>query len=86
MACGYSQIAGADYTVNYATVINDVTCRVLLIIMLLKNCDGKIIDIEVAFLHGNLEEEIYMDFTQGQEDAKEDKCVKLLHKIYGIVQ
>ena len=36
VACGYSQISGVDNTANYAQVINDVTCRVLLIVMLLK--------------------------------------------------
>ena len=44
---GYSQIAGVDYMSNYAPVINDVTWRVLLIVVLLKKYDGKIIDIEV---------------------------------------
>ena len=65
VACGYIQISGVDYTANYAPVINDVTWRVILIVMLLKKYDGKVIDIEVAFLHGNLEEEIYMDCPQG---------------------
>ena len=36
VAFGYSQIIGVDYTENYAQVINDVTCRVLLIVILLK--------------------------------------------------
>ena len=70
VACGYSQISGVDYTESYAPVINDVTWRVLLIVMLLKNYDGKFLDIEVAFLHGDLKEEIYMDCPQGLEDAK----------------
>ena len=86
MACGYSHISGVDCTSKYAPVINDVTWCVLVIVMLLNNYDGKIIDTEVAFLHGDLEEEIYMDCPQGLEDAKEDECVKLLHTIYGLVQ
>ena len=52
---GYSQIAGVYYTDNYAQVINYFTWRVILILMLLNNYDGKLIDIEVAFLHGDLE-------------------------------
>ena len=84
--CGYNQISGVDYTANYAPVINDVTWRVLLIVMLLKKYDVKLIDIKVAFLHGDLEEEIYMDCPQGLEDAEEDECVKLLHTIYDLVQ
>ena len=84
--CGYSQIAGVYYTAKYAPVINDVTWHVLLIVMLLKKYDGNILDIEVAFLHGDLGEENYMDCLQVLEYAKEDKCVKLLQKIYDIVQ
>ena len=86
VACGYSKTAGVDYMANYAPVINDITWRLLLIVMLLKKYDGRIIDIEVEFLHGDLEEEIYMDCPQGPEDAKEDECVKLLHTIYGLFQ
>ena len=86
MACGYSQIAGVDYTEKYASVINDVTWRVLLILMLLNKYDGKLLEIEIEILHGELEEEIYMDCPQGLEDEKEDECVKLLHAIYGLLK
>ena len=86
MDCGYSQIASVDYTAKYAPVINDVTWRVLLIVMLLKKYDGKLLDIEVPFLYGDLEEEIHIDCPQGLEDAKKEECVKLLHTIYGLVQ
>ena len=58
VACGYIKIDGVDYTANHAIVINDATWRILLIVMLLKKYDRKIIDIEVAFIHGDLEEEI----------------------------
>ena len=86
MAFGYIQIAGVDYTPNYAPVINDVISCVLLIVMLLKNYDGKLLDIGVVFLHGILEEENYTDCLQGLKYTKEEKCVKLLHKTYGLVQ
>ena len=86
VACGYSQIAGVDYRGNYAPVINYVTWRVLLIVMLLNKYNGKLLDIEVAVLHGNVEKEMYMECPQGLEDANEDECVKLLHTIYGLVQ
>ena len=65
VACGYSQIDGVHYTENYVPVINDVTWPVLLIVILLKKYDGKLIGIKVEFLNGDLEEEIYMDYTQG---------------------
>ena len=36
VARGYIQISGVNYTTNYAPVINDVTWRVILIVMLFK--------------------------------------------------
>ena len=66
--CGCSQIYGVDYTTKYAPGINDVTRCVLFVVMLPKKYDLKLLDIEVAFLHGNLEEEIYMGCPQRPED------------------
>ena len=86
VACGYSQIAGVDYQENFAPVITDITWRTLLVLMLTFGYDGKLIDIEVAFLHGDLEEDIYMDCPEGMESAKEDECLQLQHTIYGLVQ
>ena len=57
-----------------------------MIVILLNNYNGKLIKIDVPFLRGDLEEEINMDCPQGLKDAKEDKYVKLIHTIYGIVQ
>ena len=86
VACGYSQVAGVDFSENFAPVIIDVTWRILLIVMLTLGLEGKLIDIEVAFLHGDLEEDIYMDCPEGMEDAQPDECLKLEHTIYGLVQ
>jgi hypothetical protein len=53
VACGYSQVPGVDFQENCAPMINDVTFRILLIMMLNWNSEGKIVDIETAFLHGS---------------------------------
>lgn len=65
VACGYSQIPGVDFTDSYAPVINDVTWRILIIAKLVWNLSAKIIDVETAFLHGDLDEEIYMESPEG---------------------
>jgi hypothetical protein len=46
---------------------------------------GKIVDIETAFLHGNLKETIYMEILKGME-ANENECLILKKTIYGLVQ
>jgi len=85
VACGYSQVPGVDYTENYAPVINDVAWRILLITMLVWNLDAIIIDVESAFLYGDLDEEIYMDLPD-RMTGFEDECLLLLKAIYGLVQ
>jgi hypothetical protein len=46
---------------------------------------SKIIDVETAFLHGDLDEEIFMDCPQGFEH-KETDCLLLKKSLYGLVQ
>jgi len=85
VACGYSQIAGVDYSENYAPVLHDVMYRILLITLFVWNLQTKIIDVETAFLYGNLEEEIYMECPDGM-NGNDDECLLLLQSIYALVQ
>ena len=86
VACGYSQVPGVDFTESYAPVINDVTWRILIVTKLLWKLSAKIVDVETAFLHGDLEEEIYMECPEGMGLNKEEDCVILDKSIYGLVQ
>ena len=85
VACGYSQIPGVDFQEHFAPVVNDTSYRIMIATMMLMGLKAKIVDIETAFLHGNLEEEIYMDAPEGI-GATEDEVVKLEQTIYGLVQ
>jgi hypothetical protein len=85
VACSYSQIAGVDFTENYAPVINDITWRILIAAMIVWKLDAKIVDVETAFLHGDLEEDIYMDCPPGMKNEP-DKCLQLGKTVYGLVQ
>ena len=46
----------------------------------------KIVDVETAFLHGDLKEDIYMECPQCMYDVKKDDCVILNKCIYSLVQ
>ena len=54
VACGYSQIPGVDFFETYAPLVNDVTWRALLAIKIVNGFVSIIIDVETAFLHGEL--------------------------------
>ena len=89
VALGYNQIPGVDFTDNFAPVINDITFRILLIIYLILKYDSRIIDVETAFLNGDLEEQIFMKLPEGLsqvENVNEDSCCELEKAMYGLVQ
>ena len=90
VACGYSQIPGVDFSENYSPVIHDATYRLLLLVQMKKGLSSRIIDVETAFLHGDLEEEIYMNcppgFTEVLGENVFDNCLLLEKSIYGLVQ
>ena len=60
VAKGFSQIPGVDFTDNYSPVMNDVTFRVVVARMIIENMKWKVVDIDNAFLNGDLGHEIYM--------------------------
>jgi Reverse transcriptase (RNA-dependent DNA polymerase) len=85
VACGYIQVPGVDFNEINAPVINDVSFRVTLIIKLICVLQASIADVENAFLHGNLQQQIYMKIHKGMND-KDDSCLRLKRTICGLVQ
>ena len=63
VAFGYSQIPRVDYTDNVAPVAHDVSFRIALAIMMVENLDSLVMDVETAFLYGDIEEEIFYEVT-----------------------
>ena len=58
---GYSQIPGVDYTDNFALVAHDVFFRITLARMIVENLDSLVMDVETAFLYGEIDEEMFMN-------------------------
>jgi hypothetical protein len=85
VACGYSQVPGIDFNESFAPVINDVSFRIMLIAKLFWNLEASIVDVKTAFLHGELQEEIYMNIPEGMSYDSKD-CLLLTKTIYGLVQ
>ena len=56
VALGYNQVPGVDFTDNFSPVVSDVTIKILIAIILKKNWDSMMMDIETAFLEGKLTE------------------------------
>ena len=77
VACGYSQIPGVDFTEVYSPVKNDVTFKILLIMVIIFGYDCFLIDVVTAFLHGDLPEEIYMECPDGLEHTTNEVLLLL---------
>jgi len=55
------------------------------LIMLVWKIDAIIINVKAAFLHGDLDEEIYMNLPDGMEGSN-DECLLLLKALHRLVQ
>ena len=90
MALGYSQIPGVDYTDNFAPVAHDVSFMITLARMMVEKLDNLVMDVETAFLYGEIDEEIFMKSPVGMEEivpeSSSEDCYQLLKGICGLCQ
>ena len=62
---GYSQVQGLDYNETFTPVARMDSIRMVLVIVASKRWEVHHMDVKSAFLHGDLEEEIYMKQPEG---------------------
>ncbi|KAG8498690.1 hypothetical protein CXB51_005073 [Gossypium anomalum] len=62
---GYSQVPGVDFTDVFSPVVKHSSIRVLLGIVAMHDLELEQLDVKTAFLHGELEEDIYMQQPEG---------------------
>ncbi|KAJ4715305.1 Retrovirus-related Pol polyprotein from transposon TNT 1-94 [Melia azedarach] len=87
VASGFTQREGVDYNEIFSPVVRHTSIRVLLAIVAHQDLELEQLDVKTAFLHGELEEEIYMTQPDGfQVPGKEDYVCKLKKSLYGLKQ
>ena len=87
VARGFHQKEGVDYNEIFSPVVRHTSIRVLLAIVAHQDLELEQLDVKTAFLHGELEEEIYMTQPDGfQVPGKEDYVCKLKKSLYGLKQ
>lgn len=84
VAKGFKQIAGRDYHEVYAPVSRHSTLRILLALIIQKGLAMRQLDIRTAFLHGALEETVYLTPPPGY--SGHGKVWLLKKALYGLKQ
>jgi len=87
VAKGYSQIPGIDFNDVFSPVVKHNSIPILLSIVAMHDYEFEQLDVQTAFLHGELEEDIYMDQSEGFVVPEKEKLVCRLKKsLYGLKQ
>ena len=94
VACGYGQTYGLDYFETWSPVARITSVRILMSIVGARGWCTRQLDVETAFLHARLEEDVYVEQMKGHvvhklnddDDDDLDLVYKLNRSLYGIKQ
>lgn len=87
MAKGFKQQHGIDYEDTFSPVVKHTTIRLILSLAVSQHWTIRQLDVQNAFFHGVLEEEVYMRQPPGFIDAAHpDYHCKLDKSLYGLKQ
>ena len=87
VAKGFKQQYGLDYEETFSPVVKAATIRLILSIVVSRGWSLRQLDVQNAFLHGILEEEVYMQQPPGYVDKNHPTYVCKLDKtLYGLKQ
>ncbi|GKB97477.1 retrovirus-related pol polyprotein from transposon TNT 1-94 [Tanacetum coccineum] len=87
VAKGFWQQPGIDFHETFSPVVKSTTIRAVLSLAVTNDWPIRQLDIQNAFLHGNLKEQVYMKQPPGFIDLQRPNHVCLLHKsLYDLKQ
>ncbi|KAH9307360.1 hypothetical protein KI387_035271, partial [Taxus chinensis] len=84
---GFTQKAGIEFGEIFSPVVKMTSIHIVLSLVAIEYLHLEQLDVKMTFLHGDLEEEIYMQQSLGYEVKGKEKLVcKLKKSLYGLKQ
>ena len=86
----FSQRPGIDYDETYSLVMDTVTFRSLISMVVLKNLEICLMDVVTTYLYGSLDSDIYMKIPEGLKmleayTLRNLYSIKLQRSLYGVI-
>ena len=75
VARGFSQVEGLDYSETFSPVLRMASFQLLMALATILDLEVHHLDVQTAFLHGDLPEEIYMSQPPGFESHSQPNYV-----------
>ena len=87
VAKGFKQQHGIDFDEIFSPIVKMTTLRLMLALVATENLELVQMDVKTSFLHGDLDEDIYMQQPEGfAVPCKEHLVCKLPKSLYGLKQ
>lgn len=83
---GYIQLEGTAYFDTFSPVEKLTTIKVLLSIAAIKDWNLAQLDINISFLHGDIQEKVYMTLPHGHPTSYPSQVYKLSKSLQGLKQ